>query len=87
MSDPNQVPAAAARDALQYLAEQLVDDPSGIEISVSQWRQRVSLNLSVAPDDMGKIIGRKGRTAQSVRTVVRAIGARDGHDIQLDIVD
>ncbi len=87
MNDPNQIPGATAKAALQYLAEQLVDEPEEIEISASQWRQRVSLNLSVAPDDMGKIIGRKGRTAQSVRTVVRAIGARDGHDIHLDIVD
>lgn len=87
MSDTNQAPGAAAKAALQYLAEQLVDDPSEIEISTSQWRQRVSLNLSVAPDDMGKIIGRRGRTAQSIRTVVRAVGARDGDDIQVDIVD
>lgn len=87
MSDPNLIPGASAKAALQYLAEQLCDEPSEIEISTSQWRQRVSLNLSVAPGDMGKIIGRRGRTAQSIRTVVRAVGARDGDDIHVDIVD
>jgi uncharacterized protein len=87
VSDPNAIPGASARDALQYIAEQLVDEPGDIEITTSQWRQRVSLNLSVAPGDMGKVIGRGGRTAQSIRTVVRAVGARDGDDIHLDIVD
>jgi uncharacterized protein len=86
-ADPNRIPGASAQAALQYLAEQLVDEPDSIEISTSQWRQRVSLNLSVAPSDMGKVIGRRGRTAQSIRAVVRAVGARDGDDIHVDIVD
>lgn len=76
-----------AHDVLDYLARSIVDDPDGVEISTSQWRQRVSLNLSVSPSDMGKVIGRRGRTAQAIRTVVRAAGARDGKDIHVDIVD
>lgn len=84
--DPNSA-ASTARAVLDYLARTLVDDPDSVEITQSQWRQRVSLNLSVAPDDMGKVIGRKGRTAQAVRTVVRAAGARDGLDTHVDIVD
>jgi uncharacterized protein len=93
--DPNAVesgespePAGGiAHDVLDYLARSIVDDPDGVEISSSQWRQRVSLNLSVSPSDMGKVIGRRGRTAQAIRTVVRAAGARDGKDIHVDIVD
>jgi hypothetical protein len=83
--DPNEV--TVAESVLRYLAETLVDDPDGVEITTSQWRQRTSLNLSVAPSDMGKVIGRKGRTAQAIRTVVRAAGARDGLDTFVDIVD
>lgn len=78
---------SVAESVLRYLAETLVDDPEGIEISTSQWRNRVSLNLSVAPGDMGKVIGRKGRTAQAIRTVVRAAGSRDGVDTFVEIVD
>jgi uncharacterized protein len=92
--DPNAVVAESAdsaggiaHDVLDYLARSIVDDPDGVEISSSQWRQRVSLNLSVSPSDMGKVIGRRGRTAQAIRTVVRAAGARDGKDIHVDIVD
>jgi uncharacterized protein len=77
----------AARAVLTYLAESIVDDADSVEISVSQWRQRQSLNLSVAPGDMGKIIGRRGRTAQAIRTVVRAAGARDGIETVVEIVD
>ncbi len=87
MADPNTVVGFRARNVLQYLAECFVDDPEGIEITTSQWRQRVSLSLSVGPDDMGKIIGRRGRTAQAMRSLIRAAGALDQQDTFLDIVD
>ena len=83
--DPNR--SSTAEAVLHYLASTLVHEPDAVEISQSQWRQRVSLNLSVAPSDMGKVIGRKGRTAQAIRTVVRAAGAVDGFDAFVDIVD
>lgn len=85
--DPNVKPGATAEAVLQYLAETLVDDADGVEITTSQWRNRVTLNLSVSPDDMGKVIGRKGRTAQAIRTIVRAAGSVDGADTFVDIVD
>jgi predicted RNA-binding protein YlqC (UPF0109 family) len=50
-------------------------------------RSGVKLSLRVAPDDMGKVIGRRGRIAQSIRGVVRAAGAGDGLDVLVDIVD
>jgi uncharacterized protein len=87
VSDPNERPGARAQNVLQYLATSLVDEPDSVEITSSQWRTRVSLSLSVAPDDMGKVIGRKGRTAQAMRAVVRAVGALDQHDVYVDIVD
>ncbi len=88
--DPNAIEPendSTAKAVLRYLAETLVDDPSGVEISSSKFRQRASLHLSVAPDDMGKVIGRKGRTAQAIRTIVRAAGSRDGLDTFVEIVD
>jgi uncharacterized protein len=87
VADPNAVVGVRARNVLQYLAECMVDDVDSIEIATSQWRNRVSLSLSVAPDDMGKIIGRRGRTAQALRSIVRAAGAIDQQDTYLDIVD
>ena len=87
MSDPNERPSTRAQNVLHYLATSMVDEPDSVEISTSQWRNRVSLNLSVAPDDMGKVIGRKGRTAQAIRAVVRAVGAIDDADVHVDIVD
>lgn len=86
-ADPNALPGGRARAALQYLAEELVEDRDSIEINARTSRNRVSLELSVAPGDMGRVIGRKGRTAQAVRAVVRAAGALDELDIYVDIVD
>lgn len=87
--DPNANVATGGRatGVLRYLAESLVDEPDSVEIDTKTWRHRVSLSLSVAPNDMGKVIGRRGRTAQAIRTVVRAAGARDGVDAHVDIVD
>ena len=84
-ADPRE--GGVARNVLEYLATEMADDPDAVEVSASTWRSRVSLSLSVAPNDMGKVIGRKGRTAQAIRTVVRAAGARDNLDIHVDIVD
>lgn len=72
---------------LQFLASRLVDQPDAIRIETSESRNGIKLSLHVAPDDMGKVIGRRGRVAQSIRSVVRAAGARDGVDVIVDIVD
>ena len=79
--------AGSAQAVLHYLAESFTDDQSGIEIVASRGRNGLTLELSVAPNDMGKVIGRRGRTAQAIRTVTRAAGARDGVDVRVDIVD
>ena len=84
---PDELTGGRARALLQYFADELVDDPDSVEINARTWRHRVSLELSVAPDDMGKVIGRRGRTAQAIRTVVRAAGSLDDLDIHVDIVD
>jgi predicted RNA-binding protein YlqC (UPF0109 family) len=83
----NRVPAGVATAVLDYLARAIVDDPESVVVEVDEGRHGVTLRLHVAPDDMGKVIGRRGRVAQAIRALVRAAGARDGSDVQVDIVD
>jgi len=73
---------------LQYLAEGLVDDPEAVE--VEQFEEddgTLVLELAVAPDDYGRIIGRRGRTAHALRAVVKASAASTGAHVLVDIVD
>jgi uncharacterized protein len=73
---------------LEYLAEGLVDDPDGV--SVEQFEQddgTIVLELCVAEGDYGKVIGRGGRTAHALRTVVKAAATGEGRRVLLDIVD
>jgi predicted RNA-binding protein YlqC (UPF0109 family) len=76
------------RELLQYLAEGLVDEPE--KVSVEGFEDEdgtVVLELCVAPDDYGKVIGRGGRTAQALRTVVKAAATGEGCHVLVDIVD
>jgi uncharacterized protein len=85
--DHGQPDGGRAKAVLVFLARQLVDDPEAINVDTSETRNGIRLSLHVAPDDMGKVIGRRGRVAQSIRAVVRAAGAKDGVDVAVDIVD
>jgi len=76
-----------AAAVLSYVARQLVDDPDGVRVEASNDGRGIRLELFVAPGDMGKVIGRKGRIAQSIRAVVRASAAREGNHVFVDIVD
>jgi hypothetical protein len=79
--------APTAVAVLEYLATTIVDDPSAVHIDAEEGRGGVTLHLHVAPDDMGKVIGKRGRVAQSMRSLVRAAGAREGIGVSVDIVD
>jgi predicted RNA-binding protein YlqC (UPF0109 family) len=72
---------------LDYVARQIVDAPDSVRIDVEDGSAGVVLRLHVAPDDMGKVIGKRGRVAQSIRTIVRAAGAREGIGVIVDIAD
>jgi predicted RNA-binding protein YlqC (UPF0109 family) len=85
--DDGQVDGGRARAVLQFVTSKLVDDPDSIRIDTSETRNGIKLSLRVAPGDMGKVIGRRGRVAQSIRSVVRAAGAKEGVDVIVDIVD
>jgi uncharacterized protein len=76
------------RQLLEYLAEGLVDEPE--DVSVEQFEEddgTIVLELCVADDDYGKVIGRGGRTAHALRTVVKAAATSAGRRVLVDIVD
>ncbi len=79
--------AVTAAAALTFIATSLAEDPSAVSVEVSERHDKVVLSLSVGPNDMGRIIGRRGRTAQAIRALVGAAGARDGVTTSVDIVD
>ena len=72
---------------LNYLARSLSNEPDAVVIDSEERRGGVRLSLHVAPDDMGRVIGRRGRTAQAIRTLVNVAGAKDGISASVDIVD
>ncbi|HEV2758482.1 MAG TPA: KH domain-containing protein [Acidimicrobiales bacterium] len=87
VEEGNRLEGSVPRTVLEYLAKAIVDDPDSVVVEVDESRSTVSLRLNVSPDDMGRVIGRRGRTAQAIRTVVRAAAAREGMDVHVDIVD
>ncbi len=80
------MPAETA-ELLEYLARQLVDAPDQVRVEQAEGESATVLRLHVAPDDVGKVIGRKGRIARALRTVVRAGAARTRGRIVLEIVE
>jgi predicted RNA-binding protein YlqC (UPF0109 family) len=86
-ADGNRADGTMSRNVLDYVARAIVDDPDSVQIDAEQDRRGVTLRLHVAPDDMGKVIGRRGRVAQAIRTVVRAAGATERIEASVDIVD
>lgn len=85
--DPNQIPAATAHDVLSYLVESIVEDPDGVEVDLDDRGRRTTLNVRVSPGDMGRVIGKRGRVAGAIRTVVRAAASRDGAEVDVEFVD
>jgi len=75
------------RELVEFLARELVDDPDAVVVTESTDERGLRFTLTVAPDDMGKVIGRGGRTAKAIRTVVRAAATRQGIDVRVDIAD
>lgn len=74
-------------ELLEWLARRLVDDPEAVHVEVVEEADATILQLRVAPEDIGKVIGRQGRIARALRTVVRASGARTHRRVVLEIVE
>ena len=79
--------APHAQAVLTYLVKQVVDDPEAVNVTVSEGRRGPSLDVTVGDGDMGRVIGKRGRIAQAIRTVVRAAAVKDGVQVDIEFVD
>jgi predicted RNA-binding protein YlqC (UPF0109 family) len=75
------------RELLEYLAREIVDDPDAVEVTESEDDRGTLLSLRVAQEDMGKVIGRSGRTVRAIRTVMKAAAIRSGAHVAVSIVE
>jgi predicted RNA-binding protein YlqC (UPF0109 family) len=75
------------KDLVEYIIKSLVDDPSSVEVTVIEGEKSTILELRVAPEDIGKVIGRHGRIAKAIRTVLQAATAKNGKHTVLEILD
>ncbi|HEX5451935.1 MAG TPA: KH domain-containing protein [Candidatus Limnocylindrales bacterium] len=75
----------SAADLVDYVARSLVDDPDAISVEVHQDGPETIIELHVAEDDMGKVIGRNGSVAKALRTLLKVMSAREGEQISLEI--
>jgi len=83
----NRVEGGTARSVLSYIARALATEPEAVVIESDDNGRQLRFRIHVAPDDMGRMIGRRGRVAQAIRTLVRVAGSRDGVDTNVDFVD
>lgn len=75
------------KDLLEYLAKSLVDNPDDVRVEVIEGERSVILQLKVHPDDIGKVIGKQGRIAQALRTLVKAAATKQGKNAIVEILD
>lgn len=74
------------KELVEILAKALVDRPDAVQVKQVEGEKSVILELKVAPEDMGKVIGKQGRIAKAIRTVVKAAAARDGKRVVVEIL-
>jgi predicted RNA-binding protein YlqC (UPF0109 family) len=87
-TDENEGPVPTARTVLEYLVRAVVDEPDAVEVDVDEGRHgNLQLLVRVGPDDMGRVIGRRGRVANAIRTVVRAAAVRDDAQVDVEFLD
>lgn len=75
------------KELLLYMAKNLVDDPDAVTVNESKAEDSTVLELHVASGDMGKVIGRQGRIAKEIRTIVKTVAQRTGEKVTVEIVD
>lgn len=75
------------KELLLYMAKNLVDEPEAVTVTETAGEDETVLELRVAPGDMGKVIGRQGRIAKEIRTIVKTVAQRTGEKITVEIVD
>ena len=75
------------KELLLYMAKNLVEDPDAVTVTETSTDDGKVLELRVAPGDMGKVIGRQGRIAKEIRTIVKTVAQRTGEKVTVEIVD
>ena len=75
------------KELLIYLVQNLVSDPASVSVQQSEKGDEIVFSLRVAPDDMGKVIGRHGRIAKEIRTLMKSVGNRADKKVSVEIVD
>ena len=74
------------RELVLFLAKSLVDQPDAVQVMETEGPEAIILELSVAPEDMGKVIGKQGRVAKAIRSVVRAAAIKKGKKVVVEII-
>ena len=75
------------KELVQYIAQSLVDDPAKVEVKEIEENGNIRIELRVAKEDMGRIIGKGGRVANSIRVLLRVTAAREGKRVSLDVLE
>lgn len=75
------------KELVQFLAEQLVNNPGAVEVKETQGDTASVLELRVAKEDLGRVIGKQGRTAKSIRTILNAVASRTNRKVVLEIIE
>jgi len=79
--------APTAQAVLQYVVQSLVQDKEAVQVDVNDSKRTLQLEVRVGPDDMGRVIGRRGRVANAIRTLTRAAAAKDGVEVDIEFLD
>ena len=75
------------KELVEVIAKSLVDNPNEVHVNEIQGEQSLILQLKVAPEDMGKVIGKQGRVAKAIRTVVKAAALNEEKKVAVEIID
>ncbi|NLY29731.1 MAG: KH domain-containing protein [Firmicutes bacterium] len=75
------------RELVEFIAKALVEQPDEVQVSQVEGERSLIVELRVAPDDMGKVIGKQGRIAKAIRTVVKAAATKEGKMVHVEIID
>ena len=83
----NRIEGGTAKSVVEYIAKSIVDTPEAVDVTSKERGDGVELLIAADPDDMGRLIGKRGRVIQAVRQVARAAGAADGVTTSVDVLE
>lgn len=75
------------KELVEFVARSLVEDPTQVQVTQSRGTGKINLELRVAKDDMGRVIGKSGRVANALRVLLRVAAAREGKQVSLDVIE